>query len=517
MKPFFLFIFFYFFQLNLQGQITFQKTIGGTQNDLAWSIDLTFDGGYALTGRSGSNSDIYIIKTDINGDTIWTRTYGGAGFDFGYSIKQTLDSGFIVTGYTTSFGAGGYDLILLKTDINGDLIWCKTYGGTLADEGTAVQQTPDGGYIIIGDTRSFSSGIGDIWLIKTDANGDSLWTKTYGGTNDEIGRWVEQTTDGGFILAGYTKSFGAGTGGTGDYYLIKTDANGETLWSKSYGGTQDDWPWQVHQTSDGGYIIVGEATSFGVGNGDVNLIKTDVGGNISWTKTYGSITIDVGQSVQQMPDNGFIIGGYTSNNGYDAYLIRTDDLGDTLWTRTYGGTNQDAVFCVQRTSDGGFLFGGETQSYGAGSLDVYLIKTDSNGLGVCNQTSFTTTVNSTSTVVTMPVSLISFGGVIGNPTLVKSNLGISNTLCTTIGIDYFNNQSTIPKIYPNPTSDHFFIDANTTDKLTIDLYDVNGIHAFSESVMDKSNINVTTLDNGIYTMTIKSGDRVTNTKLVIVR
>lgn len=517
MKKLLLLLVFFVWQLKTHGQITFQKTIGGTQADYSWSIGQTFDGGYVLAGVTGLNGDIYLIKTNINGDTVWTRTYGGTGYDFGCSIKQTLDSGFIVTGYTSSFGAGGYDLFLLKTDINGDLLWCKTYGGALSDEGASVQQTPDGGYIVIGDTRSFGSGIGDIWLIKTNANGDSLWTKTYGGINDEIGRWVEQTTDGGFILAGYTKSFGAGTGGAGDFYLIKTNANGDTLWSKSYGGIQDDWPWQVHQTSDGGYIIIGETLSFGVGNGDVYLVKTDVSGNILWTKAYGNSNIDVGQSIQQMPDGGYVIGGYTSNNGYDVYLIRTDATGNTLWTRTYGGANQDAIFSMQRTSDGGFIFGGETKTFGAGNFDVFLIKTDSNGLSGCNQTSFTTTVNSTSTIVTEPTTLISFGGIIGNATLVKSYLGISNPLCTTVGINNSVFQFHNPRMYPNPTTDQFIIETNTTDKLTVDMYDVNGRHVLSKSVAGKETINITNLNEGVYTITIKTTNYITNKKLVIIR
>ena len=311
-------------------------------------------------------------------DTLWTRTYGGTEDDNGYSVQQTSDSGYIIAGYTESFDVGYGDVYLIKTNADGDTLWTKTYGGTSSDQSRSVQRTSDGGYIIVGYTRSFGAGQEDIYLIKTDSSGDTLWTKTYGGTDADKGSSVQQTSDGGYIIAGYTKSFGAGSW---DVYLIKTDVDGDTLWTRTYGGTDIDYGYSVQQTYDGGYIVVG-FTYVGTINADAYLIKTNSSGDTLWTKTYGGSWTEHGYSVQQTSDSGYIITGQTSSFGAgsdDVYLIKTDSVGDTLWTRTYGGTKMDMGWSVQRTSDGGYIIAGGTRSFGAGDCDVYLVKTDANG------------------------------------------------------------------------------------------------------------------------------------------
>ena len=207
--------------------------------------------------------------------TSWWRTYGGTLTDQGWSVQQTSDGGYIIAGRTYSFGAGNSDVYLTKTNTPGDTLWTRTYGGTSEDDGYSVQQTTDSGYIITGYTASFSAG--GVYLIRTNASGDTLWTRTYGGTSEDVGTSVQQTLDGGYIVAGYTLTFGAGGY---DAYLIKTDASGDTMWTRTYGGTGDDQGYSVQQTSDGGYIIAGRTYSFGAGNSDVYLIKTDSLGNV---------------------------------------------------------------------------------------------------------------------------------------------------------------------------------------------------------------------------------------------
>jgi hypothetical protein len=182
-----------------------------------------------------------------------------------------------LAGLTASFGAGSADIFLIKTYANGNIIWAKTYGGTNSDEAYSVHQTSDGGYIVAGATYSFGAGNYDIFLMKTDANGNVIWAKTYGGTSTDYAYSVQQTSDGGYIVAGYTASFGAGSG---DIFLIKTDANGNVQWAKTYGGIGWDLAYSVQQTSDGGYIVAGLTISFGAGNYDIFLIKTDANGNI---------------------------------------------------------------------------------------------------------------------------------------------------------------------------------------------------------------------------------------------
>jgi hypothetical protein len=257
--------------------------------------------------------------------------------------------------------------------------WEQTYGGLGSDYGKSVQQTTDGGYIITGYTDSGNATF-DVYLIKTYGNGVEQWSQTYGGTDSEIGRSVQQTTDGGYIITGnsyYAEPLGIGSS---DVYLIKTDGNGVEQWSQTYSGPNDGVGYSVQQTTDGGYIITGYTNSFENGQEDVYLIKTDGNGVEQWGQIYGGPNYDVGTSVQQTTDGGYIITGYSFGNGSsDVYLIKTDGNGVEQWSQTYGGTNIDWGYSVQQTTDGGYIITGRTNSFGNGSFDVYLIKTDSEG------------------------------------------------------------------------------------------------------------------------------------------
>lgn len=356
------------------------RTYGGTNADAGRSVQHTSDGGYVVVGNTASFgsglADVYLVKTDSNGELLWSRTYGGTNWDIGCSVRQTLDGGYVVAGHTFSYGAGLWDVYLVKTDKNGDTLWTRTYGGTDWDYGYAVQQTADSGYIIAGETWSFGGGRNDVYLIKTDASGNALWTQTYGDTQREIAYSVQQTEDGGYIVVGETISFGAGRG---DVYLIKTDASGDSLWTKTYGDTWYESGASVRQTSSGGYIVVGETWSFSAGRSDVYLVKTDANGSLIWAKSYGDTNYDYGSSVRETRDGGFIIAGSTWSFGaglYDVYFLRVDANGDTTWTLTCGGPGNDASYSVDTTSDGGYVAAGWTDSFGAGANDVYLVRTE---------------------------------------------------------------------------------------------------------------------------------------------
>jgi hypothetical protein len=363
-------------------QITFERWYGGTGSDFGYSVQQTTDGGYIIAGYTESfgagSGDVYLIKTDADGDSLWTKTYGGTGNDDGWSVQQTTDGGYIIAGSTMSMETYIANVYLIKTNSSGDTLWTRTYGGTAKDFGVSVQQTSDDGYIVAGKTKSYGAGSGDVYLIKTDADGDTIWTRTYGGSNDEAGKSVQQTSDGGYIIAGY-KDYG---GWDCDVYLIKTNSSGDTLWTRTYGGGDREWGHSVQQTSDGGYIIAGYTASFGAGFKDVYLIKTDTDGDTLWTKTYGGTDDDYGMSVQQTTDGGYIITGYTVSYGQglidDVYLIKTDASGGTLWTRTYGGPSLDGGYSVQQTSDEGYIIAGWSCDIEE-NADVYLIKTDGGG------------------------------------------------------------------------------------------------------------------------------------------
>jgi hypothetical protein len=239
--------------------------------------------------------------------------------------------------------------------------------------GHAVQQTPDGGYIIAGRTNSFGAGLQDAYLIKTDSLGDTLWTKTYGGADDDRGFSVQQTSDGGYIISGWTGYFGTGPE---EAYLIKTDSLGDTLWTRAFGGINQDAGYGVQTTSDGGYIVCGYTDSGGSNFYDVYLVKTDALGDTLWTRVYGGNGFDGAWSVQQTLDGGYIVAGWESPFGAitNVYLMKTDSLGDSLWAMTFGGSNTETARSVQQTADEGYILAGWTESFGAGNFDVYLIK-----------------------------------------------------------------------------------------------------------------------------------------------
>ena len=364
-------------------QAVWQKTFGGSYNDEAYSIQQTTDGGYIVAGYTYSfgagGSDVYVIKLDENGNKVWEKTYGGSGDDYAFSIQQTTDGGYIVAGYTSSFGEGNYDFYIIKLDANGNKLWEKTFGGSYNDKAYSIQQTTDGGYIVAGSTISFGEGGSDVYVIKLDKNGDKVWEKTFGGIADDEAKSIQQTTDGGYIVAGYTFSFGEGGS---DVYVIKLYENGNESWEKTFGGNGWDEASFIQQTNDEGYIVAGYTFSFGEGWDDVYVIKLDKNGNKVWDKTYGGGNGDRANSIQQTKDGGYIVAGMTSSLGagnYDFYIIKLDANGNKLWEKTFGGSKYDPAWSIQQTNDGGYIVAGSTISFGAGGSDIYVIKLDENG------------------------------------------------------------------------------------------------------------------------------------------
>jgi len=310
------------------GNKVWDRTLGGPYGDEAYSVQQTSDGGYVITGYTFSygagGADVWLVKTDASGNEVWAKTFGGSYGDEGRSVQQTSDGGYVITGFSGSF----YGLWLIKTDADGNEVWDKVFGGGGNDAGNSVQQTSDGGYIVAGTTTSFGAGGFDVWLIKTDASGNKVWDRTFGGTGEDEGTSVQQTSDGGYIITGFTMSCGAGGA---DVWLIKTDASGNEVWDRTFGGTDNDRGYSVQQTSDGGYITTGCTVSRGAGAGDVWLIKTDASGNKVWDKTFGGTDYDRGYSVDQTSDGGFIVTGYTDSygaGGSDLWLIKTDAEGN---------------------------------------------------------------------------------------------------------------------------------------------------------------------------------------------
>jgi hypothetical protein len=314
-----------------------------SQNSYGISVFQVSDGGFITIGSSGdgTNSQILLNKTDVNGNEQWTKLLGDTGVLESVNYGElTSDGGFVITGVR---GFNGYEnVFLMKTDENGNELWSQI-NFSLFSFSSNVQQTQDGGYVLTGGTSDPGDLLldSDIYLIKTDETGDSLWRKTYvhGFYNGYNGQYVEQTNDGGYIILGNTHYFvneSIDDGSIdGDILLLKTDENGDSLWSKTFGGYNWDVGFSIKQTTDGGFIITGSTESFGNGLTDVYLIKTDNSGNELWTKTFGGTDYDRGNSIQQTQDGGYVITGQTKSFGkgdWDIYLIKTDDQGNITST-----------------------------------------------------------------------------------------------------------------------------------------------------------------------------------------
>ncbi len=361
--------------LTKASPITFQRTYGGPGDDIAFSAQQTMDGGYIVTGFYGVLTDSgggRLIKTDAYGDTVWTRKLGGAW------ALQTADSGFIAVGCADSSDSGPEGICLVKTDTRGDLLWSRVYAGS--DNGAnMVEQTADGGYVMAGLASYYGPNGGDVLIIRTDSVGDTLWTRTYGGPGLDVGQSIQQTSDHGYVIAALTMSFDAGNQ---KIWIIKTDSLGDTLWTRFFGGDSISSSAWAQQTTDGGYFVAGWTCLYAP-TPQTYLIKTDSVGDTLWTRTIGGRSyFTEGRTGQQVNDGGYIVAGGcqdTTTGNIDVYLAKTDANGDTLWTRTFGGTSYDDGLGVRQTADGGYIICGQTYSFGAGESDFYLIKTDENG------------------------------------------------------------------------------------------------------------------------------------------
>lgn len=339
------------------GNLIWTKALGGANTDIGYDIQQTADEGYIITGITTSfglaTANVYLIKTNSNGDPDWSKAFSGG---YGQSVRETADSGYIIAGYNYN-PPNSDDITLIRTDLHGDTLWTKNIGGTETDRAQSVRQTQDGGYIITGQTASFGAAYNEIFLIKTNIAGNIIWSKTYGGSDNDYARDVQQTFDGGYVITGYTWSFGFGSG---DVYVVKTDSSGDLLWANAYGGAGYDLGNSITQTSDGGYIVTGTTDSYGAGNEDVYLIKIDSNGSLLWSKTYGGSNSEEGYSVHQTSDSGYTITGNISSagsGGEDVYLVKTDKDGNSGCSESNPSTITTTTVTQVTTSNFGFFSG----------------------------------------------------------------------------------------------------------------------------------------------------------------
>ncbi len=360
-------------KLDATGNLEWQKTYGGLKHDWGYSIEPTLDGGYIIAGSTASNDgdvtenkgdyDYWIFKIDATGTLIWQKTYGGSDYEYARSVKQTPDGGYIVAGFTSSTDGdviGNHSAVsdywILKLDADGTLLWQKTLGGINHDAAYDIQLTSDGGFIIAGPAASYngditgSHGSWDFWVVKLNATGTLVWQKALGGNSEDFAHSIQQTSDDGFIVTGYTFSNNGDiteNNGDYDYWIVKLNAVGELSWQKSFGGSGSDWAYSVIQTNDEGYIIAGHSES------------TD----------------------------GDVVGNHGGN---DMWLVRLNSVGDFLWQKTLGGSGDDRAFSIKQTSDDGFIVAGVSWSTDGdlssneGYGDVWIVKLEPESLAVAD-------------------------------------------------------------------------------------------------------------------------------------
>jgi len=402
--------------------LQWQKSLGGTNDEFATLIQNTNDGGYIVTGvtESGdgdvsgyhSNYDIWVAKLNDTGGLQWQRCLGGSGYDDAPTIEQTTDSGYIIAGYSASTNGdatgngnhGSYDYWIIKLSSTGTIQWQKAYGGSGEDDVNTVKQTADGGYIVAGSLESNDGevtgnhGMYDGWVVKLDDTGAIQWQKTLGGSDMDFIYAATQTTDGGYIAGGFTKSTdGDVTNALGayDYWVVKLSSAGAIQWQKSYGGTSDDEAYYIMQTSDGGYALTGSSTSIdgdvtgNHGSEDYWIVKLDDTGAIQWQKSLGGSGEEQSYYMTQTTDGGYAISGKSNSHdgdisvtygGDDYWVVKLSSTGGLQWEASLGGSDDDVAASLQQTPDGGLIVAGFSSSHDSdvtaslGGVDFWIAK-----------------------------------------------------------------------------------------------------------------------------------------------
>jgi hypothetical protein len=518
--------------IPIAAQTQFQRTIGGTNHDQAYSIIQTTDGGYAAAGYTYSFAagymDMYIVKLNNSGSLQWTRTVGGTGEEIAMTIIQTTDGGFAVAGYTRPSGTGNADYYIVKLDAAGSLQWSRSIDRANYDYAFSIIQTTGGGFVIAGFSATGGVFTDYMYIVKLDAGGTYQWSKTYGGSGDDIASSIIQTTDGGFAVAGFTDSYGPHN----EFYIIKLDSSGMLQWSRLLGETSSGSDaTSVIQTTDGGFALAGGFQPTGTGNYDMYIIKLSSNGSLQWTRTLGGTGDDKAQSIIQTTDAGFVVAGYTNSFGagnYDMYIVKLNSSGTLQWSRTVGGTGDDQAQSIMKTDDGGFIVAGYTDSFGAGAKDFYIVKFDANG-NTCGNTFTPTTISGTiGTLVTPTTTETTQNPTVTSPTSTSNTGGTLTTICF-VGIQPISNE--IPasyelyQNYPNPfnpsTSIKFDVPKESSVKLVV--YDVLGkeISILIDYKIKAGKYEVawdgTNYPSGVYFFKLITNEYVETKKMVLVK
>jgi hypothetical protein len=519
------FIIFFSIPAFAQPPVKWQKVYGGVNNESATVIHQTLDSGYIMIGSSDANggqvtghhggnfNDMWVVKTDTAGVLQWQKSFGGTATDYGTAIIQLPDSGYILCGSVNSSDGdvsgnfGQTDYWVARLNSTGTIVWENSYGGSGTDDPNDIQQTSDGGFIIVGSSSSNDTDVTgnhggtDCWVAKIDSAGNLQWQKSLGGSGNDAGNSVRQTSDGGYIIGASTASNNgnvSGNHGQNDFWIVKITSTGSIDWKKCYGGSNHEFATGIIITGDSGYVMVGRSYST---NGDVNghhgttswedcwVIAVDTVGTLKWEISFGGTSFDFGYSVEQLADSGFIVAGYTASTdgditgalgSADFYLLRLTTTGSIQWLKLFGGTGYDAAKYACSTNDGYYIIAGGTTSTDG---DV----TFHNG----------------------PVSIT-------NNDFWVVKMGILDTT-TTNGVGIAENSKEQINLYPNPASSVVRFDNAQGKFSSVRITDISGQIVYEVPVNKNGviEIDVAGLAEGIYFVTGLGTEAVETSKLCI--
>ncbi|MBL4625585.1 MAG: T9SS type A sorting domain-containing protein [Flavobacteriales bacterium] len=474
---------------NLFSQVTtFRHVYGGMGDDYGQDIELTSDGGYIITGATGSfgygQSDVYLLKIDSAGAYQWSRSYGGSNVDWGYDAEITSDGGYVIAGYTNSFGAGGYDFYLVRTDSVGDTLWTKTYGGWNWEHCYSMDITSDDGFVMVGETYSYGGGEKDVWIVKADEFGDTLWTKTFGGILDDWAKGVEVTFDDDIIICGSSYTY---SDGDSDGLLIKLDNLGATEWFINYGGTGKQEFENITENNDtSGFACIGMSDP-SLNNSKMNLVKFDSQGALIWDKLIGLAQNTFGISIEKNGSAVYAMVATNSNASGNIQAAVIDTAG--IWQignySSIVGPLQEQATDIIHVPGNGYAILGNTYSYGSGYSDVLLYKCNN---GLATDTNIFITITDTSTVK-YPIPYT--------------------------GVDK-NNKGNSIKIFPNPTSDN---QITITSNEVINRIQLINILGQSIPILVNENENIYIINprisiSGVYFIEVSTKERIVSKKIV---
>ena len=519
---------------RIQAQYQFHRLIGGPDHERCQTAFSTPDNCYFINAATLSygqgDVDVMLMKLDSLGQTIWDFSYGTPTYDNAEFAILTSDSSFVCVGRSNLLAGSPESAIMFRIDQAGGMIWSQAFSGNGNNNLVRVLQTSDLGFAATGYTANSMNGDADILLVRTDSNGDTIFSRSYGTIETEAGTGIIQLPDAGFLICGRQITFPGGIA-RADGILLRTDAAGNLLWTKQYGDVQWEELTAIRQAADGGFFVVGSTTGYGAGDYDVLLMKTDSSGAVVWSKTYGGLHSDAGYDLHITSDSSLIISGYTESLGYghlrvagddstNIFLMKTDQTGGLIWMEVYGDGLQDEGFLCAIANDGGYLVTGFTTNYLlSDSSQMLVIKTDANGESGCHELS----VLPVDSVFSMPFIDVNYseysGLTITALNLVRSSITTANDnacLYAFSNSDHTSNDAI--QVFPNPFNE--FIDifiAGSEQETVITLTDMLGRDVVSMPVVNESmRIYLPAVKPGVYLLTQQSpaGDVLISKKVV---